>query len=248
MSVSRRLPGRGARALVVAKAPIPGRVKTRLAPLLGVDGAAALARAMLLDTVDGCRAEVEEVGVLHARADERDALVRLLGDGRLVVRQEGVGLEQALLSGMRHTLAERDAALLVSSDVPGVPPGSLHRALEALTGGADVVLGPGEDGGYWLVGMRHPHPEPFAGIPWSTHAVLDVTLERCRAARLEVALVDRWRDVDTAEDLVALAAAADLPGPRTTQLIAQSAPVRAESRQGAHPDAPVRPRAEGETP
>ncbi|MGL6280345.1 MAG: TIGR04282 family arsenosugar biosynthesis glycosyltransferase [Gaiella sp.] len=246
--MSTELPGRGARALVVAKAPLPGRVKTRLVPALGAERAARLARAMLLDTIDGCRAEVAEVGVLHASPDEHEALATLLGDDRLVVRQDGAGLEAALLSGMRRTLDERETALLVSSDVPGIPPGSLRRAVAALDAGADVVLGPGDDGGYWLVAMREPHAAPFARIPWSTPDVLSTTLERCKAAHLDVALIDRWRDVDTPDDLVALAGAARLPGRRTEQFIAQHVARRAESDQDARPRASTRPRTEGELP
>lgn len=220
MSMSSGLSGRGVRVLVVAKAPEPGRVKTRLVPLLGEQGAAALCRAMLLDTLETSRREVADVGVLYARAEERAALAALAGPGAPLVLQEGEGHGCALRTGMRATLAERDSALLVASDVPGVPPGSLRRALTALETGADVVLGPSDDGGYWLVGMREPHAAPFERIPWSTETVLEVTLDRCRASGLEVALVDTWRDVDTPEDLAAIAGAA-IPGRRTRGLVAQ---------------------------
>jgi uncharacterized protein len=220
VSVSSGPSGRGARVLVVAKAPEPGRVKTRLVPLLGEQGAAALCRAMLLDTLETSRLEVADVGVLYARAEERDALAALAGPDALLVLQQGEGHACALRTGMRVTLAEWDSALLVASDLPGVPPGSLRRALSALEMGADVVLGPSHDGGYWLVGMREPHMEPFERIPWSTRTVLEVTLDRCRAAGLEVALADTWRDVDTPEDLAAIADVA-IPGPRTRGLVAQ---------------------------
>lgn len=220
MSVSSEPSGRGARVLVVAKAPEPGRVKTRLVPLLGEQGAAALCRAMLLDTLETSRLEVADVGVLYARAEERAALTALVGPGAPLVLQEGDGHACALRTGMRATLALRDSALLVASDVPGVPAGSLRRALAALETGADVVLGPSDDGGYWLVGMREPHEAPFERIPWSTSTVLEVTLDRCRAAGLEVALVDTWRDVDTPEDLATIAGAA-IPGRRTRELVAQ---------------------------
>jgi rSAM/selenodomain-associated transferase 1 len=241
-------PGRGARALVVAKAPVPGRVKTRLVPLLGEEGAAALSRAMLLDTLECCRREVEEVGVLHARADEGEALAALAGPGAVLIHQRGSGLGDALLTGMRRTLADRDAALLVSSDVPGLPEGSLRAALAALEGGADVVLGPCPDGGYWLVGMREALAAPFVEIPWSTPAVLDTTLARCRAANLAIELLATWRDIDTPDDLAALVAAGDVPGPRTKEFIAQLVADGAESGVVAHPRADAHPREERDTP
>lgn len=247
MSVSEP-PGRGARALVVAKAPVPGRVKTRLVPVLGEEGAAALSRAMLLDTLECCRREVDEVGILHARADEAEALAALAGPEAVLIHQRGSGLGGALLTGMRKTLAERDTALLVSSDVPGLPEGSLDAALAALEGGADVVLGPCPDGGYWLVGMREALAAPFTAIPWSTPAVLDTTLARCRAASLVVELLETWRDVDTPDDLAALAAADDLPGARTREFIAQLVADGAESGVGAHPRADAHPREERDTP
>ena len=75
---------------------------------------------------------------------------------------------------------------IISSDIPGLPAGSLASALEALDGGADVVLGPAMDGGYWLVAMRESHAAPFRDIPWSTPAVWAVTLRRCREAGLRV--------------------------------------------------------------
>ena len=211
--------GRGARVLVVAKAPVAGRTKTRLVPPLTAQQAAALARAMLLDTLETCREEVGDVGVLHAREEERDALRAVVGPAVPLVLQRGEGLGDALASGAASALAERDAVVLVSSDVPGVPAGALGRALACLDEGADVVLGPGLDGGYWLVALRRPLAQPFAGIPWSSESVLEVTLERCAVAGLVVSLLDEWRDVDRPDDLRALASAPDLPGRRTAALL-----------------------------
>jgi ADP-ribose pyrophosphatase len=97
---------------------------------------------------------------------------------------------------------------MVSGDIPGLPEAALQRAFAALDGdpAADVVLGPALDGGYWLIAMRAFRREPFQGIPWSTPAVLGVTLERCAEAGLRVELLEPWRDVDTLPDLDALLA------------------------------------------
>jgi rSAM/selenodomain-associated transferase 1 len=222
VSVSRP-PGREESiALIVAKAPLPGRAKTRLATAIGPTQAAALARAMLLDTLEGCRREVPIVGVLCASPDEVELLVELAGPGAPVVVQEGSGLSSALREGVRHSLDLGSIVLLVSSDIPGVPAGALHDAVCLLGEGVDVVLGPGYDGGYWLIGVREQHPGLFDDIPWSTTGVLEATLVRCRDLSLETRLLDPWRDIDTIGDGVAVADRIEtLPGRRTAEALAR---------------------------
>lgn len=242
MSVKAGPPGRGASiALVVAKAPAPGRAKTRLAAAVGAPAAAALAEAMLLDTLDGCRAEVERVGLLCASPDDVRPLRALAGPDAPIVVQEGVGLSAALASGVRAGLGLARVVLLVSADVPGVPAGALRRAVQLLSGDADIVLGPGDDGGYWLVAARGEHPGLFEGIAWSTGGVLAATQARCRTLELVVELVDPWRDVDTVADLAALAERADaLPGRRAAAAIAMLA--------AADPPSPLDPTSTQEVP
>jgi uncharacterized protein len=199
---------------VIAKAPAPGRSKTRLVPPLRPEQAAELQETMLLDTLDACRAEVAEVAILHAEAGEAAELSRV-APGVPLVRQEGRGLEEALGHTLDRHLAEGPVAI-VSSDIPAFPAGSLDRAFARLEAGADVVLGPALDGGYWLIAMREFHAEPLREIPWSTPAVLAVTLERCRAAGLRCELLEPWRDLDTAVDLAFLRRQVDeLQAPRT---------------------------------
>lgn len=191
--------------LVVAKAPHPGRAKTRLVPPLTAAQATDLQTCLLLDTVADCRAQAEDVRLLVARPAESEPLRRLVGDVPIVV-QRGRGLADALRLGIAD-LTGGGGVAIVSSDLPGIPAGSIARAEAALAAGADVVLGPATDGGYWLVAMREPSDEPFRDIPWSTPAVHAITLERCRAAGLRVAELDRWRDIDTYADVLAAVAA-----------------------------------------
>jgi ADP-ribose pyrophosphatase len=97
-----------------------------------------------------------------------------------------------------------------------LPPGSLASTFTALDEGADIVLGPAFDGGYWLIAMARFHAEPLREIPWSTPAVLGVTLARCRDAGLRVELLETWRDLDTVVDLAFLRRGAHLlAAPRT---------------------------------
>jgi glycosyltransferase A (GT-A) superfamily protein (DUF2064 family)/8-oxo-dGTP pyrophosphatase MutT (NUDIX family) len=213
--------------LIVAKAPIPGRAKTRLVPPLTAEQAARLQEALLLDTLEACRAEVPDTGLLHAGPAEAPALARLVGADVPLVPQEGRGLGDALRIGMTQR-ATRGPTALVSSDIPGLPPGSLTRAFTLLEERkCDVVLGPALDA------MRDPSDAPFHAVPWSTPAAYAVTVERCREAGLEVAAVDAWRDVDTLVDLAFLLREADgLRAPRTL------AALRALARGGGMPAPP----------
>lgn len=208
-----------ATVLLVAKAPAAGRSKTRLVPPLSPQQAASLHQALLLDTLDACRTEAAGVGLLHADAAEAPALRALAGPEIPLVLQEGRGLAGAL-TGAISRFAGSGPVALVSADVPGIPRGALGRAFERLSGGADVVLGPALDGGYWLIAMAADHAAPFREIPWSTPAVLGVTATRCAEAGLAVELLEPWRDVDTLVDLDFLLEEADaLEAPRTVGML-----------------------------
>jgi rSAM/selenodomain-associated transferase 1 len=205
--------------LVVAKGPSPRRSKTRLVPPLEPAEAAALQGALLLDTLDGCRAEADTVGLLYADPEEAAELTALVGPETELVLQEGRGLRDALRIGLARRLPHGPTAI-VASDIPGVPAGAIAQAFAELDRGVDVVLGPAADGGYWLIAMREHDDAPFHDIPWSTPAVLAVTRRRCEEAGLRVAEVAAWRDVDTAVDLAFLAPGCEhLPAPRTRDVL-----------------------------
>jgi len=205
--------------LVVVRPGAPGPAHSRLVPPLTVEQAAAIQEALLLDTLAGCRAEFPDAALLYADPEEAAELRRLAGPDVPLLLQEGRGLADALRFGAaRH--GEAGPVALVSSDIPGIPPGSLERAFALLEEDADVVLGPTLGGGYWLVAMREYSDAPFRSIPWSTPAVHAVTLRRCEQAGLRVAELDPWRDVDTPVDLAfLLAAAEELSAPRTVALL-----------------------------
>ena len=215
--------------LIVAKAPAGGRSKTRLVPPLTPKEAAALHEALLLDTLEACRRETDDVRILYADPRDEEPLAAL-APGYQLVRQKGRGLADALRLGIAEHVG-RGAVAIVSSDVPGLPSGSLSAAFAALADGADIVLGPAVDGGYWLIAMREAHAAPFAEIPWSTPAVLAVTRQRCEAAGLRVVELPLWRDIDTLVDLsFARQELAPETAPRTSLLL--------ERLDGEIPDPP----------
>jgi len=209
--------------LIVAKAPAGGRSKTRLVPPLTSGDAAALHEALLLDTLDACRREVGDVRILFATPGDVEPL-GVIAPGIPLVPQGGRGLADALRFGIARHLGDGPVAM-VSSDVPGLPAGAVTDAFAALAAGADVVLGPAVDGGYWLIAMREEHPELFTDIPWSTPAVCAVTRERCADAGLRLVELPVWRDVDTLVDLSFVHRSTSVEqAPRTRALLDRLAP------------------------
>lgn len=194
---------------VMAKAPTPGRVKTRLSPPLAPREAAALYRCLLLDTV-ACAKSVRDVTAVVAYTPAaRRAAFEALCPGVGLMPQHGADLG-ARLAGVFARLFARGfrAAVAIGSDTPTLPARYVRDAVGILLGGqADVVLGPARDGGYYLIGLRSPEPDLFTGVPWSTGAVYATTIARARRASLSVASLPPWDDVDTIEDLGRLASA-----------------------------------------
>jgi rSAM/selenodomain-associated transferase 1 len=188
--------------LVLAKAPRPGRSKTRLCPPCTPRDAAALARAALADTLDTVLATPAARRVLVLDGPVGD----WLAPGIEVVAQRGAGLDERLA----HAFADVGGpALLVGMDTPQVTRGDLARGLERLAApGVDAVLGPATDGGYWAIGLREAQPRAFLGVPMSTAWTGRAQHERLRRLGLRVALLPALRDVDRIADARAVAALA----------------------------------------
>jgi len=198
--------------LVFAKAPEPGQVKTRLVPALGEGPAAVLAARLARRTV----AEVTRAGLasvtLCATPDTRHPFFELLQrhHGVALAKQGGGDLGARMHRALAVALCEHDAAILVGTDIPGLLAADLVRAAALLEDGADAVLGPAEDGGYWLIGLRRSDAFLFDDMSWGGAEVLAETRRRMDARSMRVACVaERW-DVDRPDDLVRLAADATL--------------------------------------
>lgn len=189
---------------VVAKAPVAGKVKTRLVPHLTPEQAAQVAGWMLrgtLTSVQRLRGVEPIVAVDPPEAVEE--LGAWLGGQIRVVPQSGGDLGARLEELFRRGFEwNRRAVIVLGSDHPGLPRRYLRGAVRWLRRGGDrVVLGPTEDGGYYLLGLSQPHPELLRGIRWSTPDVFRATVERVRAQGLALRVLPRWFDVDHPEDL-----------------------------------------------
>ncbi|HYW93432.1 MAG TPA: TIGR04282 family arsenosugar biosynthesis glycosyltransferase [Gammaproteobacteria bacterium] len=188
---------------VFARAPRPGRVKTRLAPAIGQRGAAALHRRLVRRTVRTAVAAGIGPVTLYCTPDARDALFvacrREWGVG--LARQRGTGLGERMFRALREQSRGDRPALLVGSDCPGLDAAYLGWALAALEAGCDTVLGPSTDGGYVLIGTRRPRPALFRGVPWGETTVLQRTRRRLERARAPYRLLPAQPDIDTPADL-----------------------------------------------
>jgi uncharacterized protein len=203
---SRPVLGRIALA-AMATAPIAGAVKTRLCPPLRPDEAAELARCFLEDRVEQLGAVPAGDRLVAFTPPEQARAVRaLVPRGVRLVPQRGADLGARMSGLLEDLLAEGYAgALVVGTDTPTLPTAYLAEAVTVLRQAvADVVLGPSEDGGYYLIGVTAPAPELFADMTWSTATVYEETLRRARAAGRRVAMLPTWFDVDRVADLARL--------------------------------------------
>ena len=185
--------------VIMAKQPAPGAVKTRLRPLLPDGDVAALYDAFLRDRIDQVRSlHGAAPAIAYTPAESRPFFAELAPDFRLLP-QVGDGLSARLTHTFRQLFdMGRDGVIATDSDSPTLPTEHLQAAIDCLTAnGADVVLGPSDDGGYYLVGLRRLHPALFDEMPWSTPEVYDETLRRAAQLGLRVASLPRWYDVDT---------------------------------------------------
>lgn len=217
-ALARRYTGRRwATVAMMARAPwLPG--KSRLAAALSPADHAALRDALFHDTLEAVRTgDDADVVVACEPASACEALRRRVGAEVDVIAQHGRDLG-ARMHGVFVDLFRlgAGAVVLVGSDLPDLPPAHLTAALDALRAPGDrVVLGPSEDGGYYLIGLTSPHPELFERVAWGTDHVLEQTHARAREINLPVTLVQMWRDVDVWSDVARVAGAERAHAPRT---------------------------------
>ena len=208
------------RILVMAKAPEPGAVKTRLR--LPSEDAARLQEAMISDAAEKA-SYVAPAAVAASPAEKLESVRRLVPrDTPLLAQPEG-DLGQRMLAGARELFRQGDGpVLVVGTDSPTLPASYLRDSLRSLDAGSDVALTPSEDGGYVAIGLRKPYAALFEGMAWSTPRVHLQTIEAARRAGLTVHETGLWYDVDEPDDLERLRAelARDPAlAPRTARLL-----------------------------
>lgn len=191
--------------IVMAKEPLPGRVKTRLCPPLSPQDAAEVAAAGLHDTLVAAKAATTVTGSwVTVALDGSPGPWLPAGIG--VIAQRGRALDERLANAFADV---GTPAVAIAGDTPQLTAGLLVDCLDALgQEGTDAILGPAHDGGYWVIGLRRPDPRVFLGVPMSQASTAQAQLDRLAGLGLRVVELPSLRDVDTFDDAVAVAAEA----------------------------------------
>jgi hypothetical protein len=208
--------GNRARLLIMAKAPVAGQVKTRLEPLLGPDGCAALQEALIRRTA----ALDDGTGFLAYSPTGAAGLLRpLIGPRVRLIPQLTGDLGQRMAAAVRTVAAAAPGGsgpvIVVGTDCPALDRSHLARAAATLDAGHDVVLGPAHDGGYYLIGVARPDSRVFA-LPteaWGGPRVAELTAEAVAGAGLSLGFIAPEHDLDTPADVPRLLGDPRLPSP-----------------------------------
>jgi rSAM/selenodomain-associated transferase 1 len=222
--------------VIMAKAPRPGMVKTRLAQSLPVEAVTQLYRCLLDDTMTLAHSlRSVRVAIMCPASDVKE-LTQFAGDTTSVVAQQGEGLAAALTSVFAQFAAPGGRRVIAfNSDSPHLPVSVLASAFDMLNA-HDVVVGPTHDGGYYLIGAKADHAALFHGDGMGTDSALDALLARASKLRLSVGFTDPFYDIDLEGDLTRLAAElrrAPARAPRTAAWLKQWQQVAPQLRSAA---------------
>jgi uncharacterized protein len=192
--------------ILFVKLPEKGRVKSRLARQLGEDAALSLYENMVLDAVDMLKRGRFPFRICYTPPDARDRMAVWLGREHDYLPQTGDDLGDRMEGAFARVFSTAvEEALLVGSDIPGLTTGIIEEAFASLVRN-DAVIGPADDGGYYLIGFRKNTFTPgiFHDMVWSTSTVFRMTMDRLHDASRKVHILSELTDVDTVEDLKTL--------------------------------------------
>ena len=190
--------------IIFTREPEPGHTKTRLMPYFSAEKCAELHRCMLKDIRNEMRSVDADIIVAHTGGrNGPEFLLKTFGRKTVFMEQRGADIGAKMKNAIEEALElGYGRVVLIGTDIPEIRAGSVNDAFSKLDS-SDIVLGPTEDGGYYLIGMSSVHPEAFGVKVYGTGSVFEETAESIRQAGLSVALADKYPDIDTPEDISA---------------------------------------------
>jgi rSAM/selenodomain-associated transferase 1 len=219
----------------MAKAPLPGKVKTRLCPPLSPRAAADFYACLLADiAAEAARLRGARLYLYYSPRGRKGHFRDAAFSPYLLREQAGKDLGERMARSVEEAFAEgAGRAVVIGADCPALSAGRIRSAFRELAGAADAVFGPAVDGGFYLAGIGAPAPRLFSDIEWSAPSVLSEVLSRCRREGMTYALLPVESDVDTAGDIAALRRWARAhqapPCPRTRRWLREDLPRLARS-------------------
>jgi uncharacterized protein len=193
--------------ILFVKYPQKGKVKTRLAYDLGEKFVTDLYMNFLLDTLQTVEHGNYNLRIFFHPPEKEKEIEKLCGNNHRYYPQIGRDLGEKMKNSFITCFAEGfDSAIIIGTDCPDLPQSIIDDAFAALDDHNDVVIGPAIDGGYYLIGLKKNifSPEIFSGLAWGTPAVLKQTMDILQASALRTKIIQKWRDIDTREDLLKL--------------------------------------------
>lgn len=189
--------------MVFARAPVPGKTKTRLIPALGEQGAAQLHARLIERTLERLTAVADADVSLWCTPSGEDSCLQAYARvcGATVQLQRGSDLGRRMQFAFADTLQTAPWAIVVGTDCPDMQTADAEQAAADLQKGTDAVIGPAFDGGYYLLGLRRLSPALFTDVPWGTDQVWPTTRERLQRLGWSWSTVTRRRDLDRPDDL-----------------------------------------------
>ena len=201
--------------IVVAKRPAPGRTKTRLSPPLKPEQASRLYECFLKDTIGLIRQVKQVQPVIAFLPSGAETYFQQLAPDFDLIQQDGLDLGARLDNAISGYLSRGyERVVIMNSDSPTLPSAHLSQAFDSLEVDTDVVLGPCDDGGYYLIGVKQPIPRLLRGVQMSTPTVAADTIALAVEEKLSIHLLPPWYDVDDAASLTRLAKEFENGNPR----------------------------------
>lgn len=187
--------------VVFAKEPKKGKVKTRLKGTYTEEECVGLYKAFLEDVLDIAGRVQADEKILTYQAEGEPVYLKEIATGFKMVEQTGSDLGEKMHNVFN--LIGSNKTVIIGSDSPTLPASFIEEAFRGLDDN-DIVLGPSEDGGYYLIALKEPCEELFNGIEWSSSRVFDQTIQKAKVLKKKIVLLSKWYDIDAPEDLAKL--------------------------------------------